>query len=262
MMRNDMTQFRPRSSFVIKLLLVFFSAVAAQPVLADTSSKIDPDARKLMEKMFTAYQNLQSYSGRMERSQEIKEEKTMSEIIYTWLKFKRPNLISVITKYGSYTVKSICNGKILFAANSKERSKYLKIAAPEGTHAFEKVFYEGDAFAPGMGIAMVARGENPLQTFDKAFTELTIGTPEIIGGTPVETVVAKIGTEPITQKIIYSIGRNDCLLRRVKFIWPLSEGRTWVLTKTHYDVKINPDLPNLTFTFSPPPKAKPVKSLP
>jgi hypothetical protein len=43
--------------------------------ISSPSSKVDPEAQYLMEKMFAAYQNLKSYSGRMERSEETEEEK-------------------------------------------------------------------------------------------------------------------------------------------------------------------------------------------
>ncbi|MDQ3814849.1 MAG: DUF2092 domain-containing protein, partial [Armatimonadota bacterium] len=89
-----------------------------------------------------------------------------------------------------------------------------------------------------------------------------VGQPDTMAGVPVETVVAQLQSGEEKGTVTYYIGKEDHLLRRVTTRTPKTATEPAIeTTETHFDIRINPDLPAATFTFVPPSDAEPVASL-
>lgn len=229
------------------------------PGAAVPADRIEPAAKELLERMAGAYKSLNSFSGRVELSH-----------IRCKVLFKRPNRIVVEADEAQVNAallfpvsRIVSDGRYLFAVSPRDRSRYRKTAARPGGSMVERAIND---VTLGCILRELLQGREPLKLMLAAsptvrLKSLSTGATDRISDVPVETVIAVIGDPKQGEAILsFAIGQEDHLLRRFTMSIADSRGEPLTRTETHTQVQANPELPDSTFTFSPPPGAKAVSA--
>lgn len=220
------------------------------------SAKVDANARKKLDSMAAAYQGLRSYSGTVEvNGVGVPNFPSRRSTIV----FKKPNQAVVVTTDSAGVTQTVTNGTHLFAASTREKTRYLKAPLPPNAQPIPLAIGEGGAAGLGLMPLLVA-GADPLAPLAKTLRSLAPGPPNTLAGVPVDTIIAVVnGSRGDTAKITYAIGKSDHLLRRMNITQTVN-GKPISLTENHANIKANPALSASALAFTPPPGAQAVAS--
>lgn len=213
------------------------------------ASKIDPEARALLEQMAKAHQALTSFSGTMDFSmkQGGKTTKQQAKIAY-----EKPNKARIITNNptNGAAVFTVSNGTSLFQTISTDKNGYHKGTAAPNAKAIEQVFGASKAAGIGLFPMLATNPKAGDEVLPPGVTALVHGPDETINGTLCDVLTASFGPTPDTQvSLVFGIGKTDHLLRRLSLTQPT--GEKLGLNETYSDVQANPALPPSTFAFTP-----------
>ncbi len=223
---------------------------------AVSSATIGPKARTLMNQMAVAYRSLRSYSGTVEE----KETGTPQAISKrTMVAFRRPNRAVVVAADTSgKTWRSVSDGKNLYFVYPQDKNQYRRWALKPG-QPLSMYLILARAMTKHIA-AGLSSGQFMSEPPPPSVKSVTLGPPGEVNGVPVETVVVT-PRSPEEPTWTFAIGKKDRLLRRLTMSLMVN-GKLAMHTETHSQIKINPTLPDTTFTFRPPPGAKEVLSPP
>jgi outer membrane lipoprotein-sorting protein/cytochrome oxidase Cu insertion factor (SCO1/SenC/PrrC family) len=213
-------------------------------------AKVDAKARKLIEKMSAAYADLKSFSATISTQGGGPEVPQFTST----LQFKKPNFARLETRAKDAKLTVTSDGANIFILRSDSDKVYIKMPAPQSFTGMIGLVLET---AGGIGIGptnLLLTGGDPLPS-ERLLKTLTVGEPGTEGGVPVERVAGSLEGQPGKQpKFEFYLGKDDHLIRKVTLEAPGSV--SGVLTETHSDIKVNPELPTSSFTFTPPPGSK------
>ena len=248
-----------------------FSRIAPKSPPA-ISSATAAEAQDWMQKMFDAQQRLTSYSALGEKTEEIQDEPGGPTRVTAEIRYKLPNLISLVTTAPSDSGKAhtvaVCDGQWFSAQKTSVGGIYMHIPAPKGRKAYDQacsIFVtEDNFFSPGLGLEMMMRGESPLAFLKQAASNFSLSPDSVVGDTPVKVVYIPLAVtasgEPL-QSITYMIGRDDFLFRRLIWKEILPGNRTHLVIQTLSHIKPDGDIPASAFLYTPLPHARAVTTL-
>ncbi len=257
------------------------NAAAPAKNAAGADAKIDPAARRVIERALAAYRNLRSYSGLMEMS-------TTTPPGVRWggesqraiIAFQKPNRanVTILTEQGLW--QSVADGTNTYTVTPLSRTKYIKTAIPAKRRTITGAFgYDNQLMTLGTGwFGNIAAGDERMvwrmldsydfETRKSTLQSVRLGKAETVAGVPVDSVIVinihrgrvTGETEPRVRRsrLLLSFGKRDHLLRR--FIME-SSGRAGssnsseapiVTVETHSGIVANADLPDSLFQFTPP----------
>lgn len=229
----------------------------AAPAASDVASSgsIDPKARALINQMVMAYRSLKSYSGN------VLVRGTGQPGLFplnATITVKKPNQIAIVVTKKQDTTRILSDGTHLFTLSSREKTHFVKMAAPDGAEALPRVIALSGVAGAG-ALPILLAGQNPLAPSEQFLKSLSVSQAGTAGNTPVETVEAQFEGPQGKATFMFVIGKEDCLLRQMTITQTMG-GQSSSFVETHTDVKANPNLSEAAFVFVPPPGAKEVAS--
>jgi len=247
----------------IALAIVFCGTVrslqAAEPV-------IEPAAAEAIEQLSTLYKSTRSYSDITTLSAaRDKRAPAAVEIDFDFsakIGWVRPNRVRAARVDARGIAHAASDGKTLWATQS--RLKDTVVQRPVTTTAITDALRE--IGVGGMGTGFIVEGHGVEWLKRQGLTSLKMGSPSKVDGVAMRTVVAGItfpagspGPAGARTTVTFYIGSEDNLLRRVTHEYVSAKTRIGFL-ETHTNIRLDPDLPDSTFAFSPPEGAKPVET--
>ena len=234
---------------------------AAPAPATDTPKSADSaEARAVISQMVKAHKALNAYSGTLtfmvdetaDKNGKVNTQK--SQIVY-----QKPNKARATTKnpLNGNDIMAVSNGTSLFQTVSADKGNYYKAPAPSDARAIGQVI--GAAKSGGAGLFPVLTSDTNAENevLPPGLLSLTKNPDGTVDGVAVDVLTATFGLsrdKPAT--LVFSIGKEDHLLRRLHFEQPGDGGKNIILDETYSDVKANPTLPASTFIFMPAPGAK------
>ncbi len=225
-------------------------ALLAGPMAAHAQlgSRIDPQARTLLDEMAAAHQALsgvratvvvQEYAATGARKRTIT------------LAFRRPNQAraAIADKTGP-VVQFSADGKNLIIYSVRDK-QYARQASPSGSDAIAEVLGQTGALLP----AFLARPALLTRLLVRPGVGVAGAKAGVVGGVAVDVVVV---TSPVTRRspgltLSLAVGRKDHLLRRLMERKAGSAGSPLtVLTETATRLTADPVLTTRDFAFTPP----------
>lgn len=211
-------------------------------------ASLDPEARALLEKMATAHKALTSYSSTLD-FQVVQGEQTQS--LKADLAYQKPNKIKVkLTQPDGAVVDIIGDGKFVYSTFSSEKESYIKQEAPSADILFRQVF---GRIGTGLLPLLTAHPDAMKNILPPDTLLLKKEAEGEVGGTAVNMITAVLGKAP-NPTVSFAIGKEDNLLRKVVLTIP-GEGGSRTMTEQYTNVKANPELTAVAFTFTPLPGA-------
>lgn len=219
--------------------------IGAPPEMPLDTSKIDPKAQQVLQRMSAAYANLKSLalSINLSGSPEVPR---MSATV-NW---QKPNRFAVSVMRGTSTMRTVSDGKTLFRTMSTQPKQYLKMEAPAQVQNLsgammaaatgEFIFSSLDSMLPAMRAPMV-----------RSLTLSEGETPE----TQIVTALGALRPDGTSDQFTFVVGKKDHLLRQVRASLARG-GKTIVGSETYSNLRVDPVLPAATFAFTPPKGAK------
>jgi RNA polymerase sigma factor (sigma-70 family) len=231
----------------------------------------DPEAVKLLDQMTAAYKGLSSYSGTIEVSGVLGGRPDPSAAGYALLAFQRPNKMAIKPIRDASAAGKPSRERFRQAIND---GKYSYFEGPQGSKTYYKrylieqlseVFSSADMIT--MWGTLLSSSDPFASLFQSNIKEqvtlesLKTAEPVEVDGVPADTVVAVAsGGNPgqrYVTTVAFAIGKSDHLLRQVTMTGKDTEGNVIATSTERYiGVRVNPDLPDSTFTFQPNPGDK------
>ena len=235
--------------------------VSAAPAAADTPKSADSaEARTVISQMVKAYKALNSYSGTLtfmvdetaDKNGKVNTQK--SQIVY-----QKPNKARATTKnpLNGNDIMAVSNGTSLFQTVSADKGNYYKAPAPSDVRAIGQVIGAAKSGGAGLFPVLISDPNAEKEVLPPGLLSLTKSPDGTVDGVAVDVLTATFGlTRDKPATLVFSIGKEDHLLRRLHFEQPGEGGKNIILDETYSDVKANPTLPASTFVFTPAPGAK------
>ncbi len=212
----------------------------------DSSTIVDPQAKKLVNQMLASYKRLRSYS-------DVTDVRFIGERpqapIRATTTFQAPAKIAVTENSLEGKTVRISDGVTYYRQSPNPEKKYLKepVLRQYGTLALMQQFPAGRYFT-----GMLAGIDPFLAPWGRAPKTLVLAKPGIIDNVPVHILVAQFVQGSERELVSYQMGTKDLLLRRIVVTTYNPNGSKNIMVETHSNVKVNPTVPPATFTFTPP----------
>jgi outer membrane lipoprotein-sorting protein/peroxiredoxin len=239
----------------VMLVALLFAAglcVTGTSVQAAEQPIIEPRARALIERMAARYKSAHSYSDVMTLSssggKQIPKDAADEYQFRAQVVWKRPNKARIVKYAATGVAHSVSNGKILWAVTPRHKGYYLQ--RPADFNSINDAMNEIGVGAPGLG--HIVEGQGVKWMVEQGLTSLKMGNAGIVDGAPVRRVIARFNF-PSGGRAIETlvVGAKDSLLRSVTQEYISDKGRA-TFTERHTNIKLNPVLPDATFTFALP----------
>jgi len=234
-------------------------ATAAPATAQPATAQIEPQARLLIDRMMAVYKGLKSYSGSMDMIAAAPAGETAPPPQHMAIVIQKPNRVSLKISGQDNAVTLVSNGTNLFAMSTSDKTKYLKTPLPSGPRAPGFMDFLRISGVDKSALGRLLEGLDP--TPDPRFMKsLSVAKDENVQGVAVDVVAADFEVAPVRGAIVFMIGKEDHLLRKV-IVTQTAGGKMGIITETHSDVKVNATPAANAFAFLPPAGAKPVASL-
>lgn len=228
-------------------------------VAADKSAPAKPGAQEIIKKMLDKYHSLTSYEGLATEVQVTKIGARENKVtIPARIIYKKPNKFVYRIESASPQLQrqSGCDGKTLWAFVPAAK-EYTNAPAPKDLNGLEKTFARTT-----MDPLAFLRGEDPVDEARdlRQLPDTKLDNKPMSQIAFTRSINASGGT--IAQKIEMLIGKDDSLLYKTtqhNIIESHGMKVDQTSTETHTGVKVNADIPDKTFKFTPPKDAKLVK---
>ncbi|MBV9867987.1 MAG: redoxin domain-containing protein [Abitibacteriaceae bacterium] len=246
-------------AFGVTILNMGISSVrAAEPAIA-AAPVIELPARALLESMATRYGALHSYADDM--TMDFKGVPDFPAEMRDEFKFRaqvawqKPNKAQIVKYTDNGTAWSTSDGTTLWASTPLHKGFYLK--RPANEHSIGDALNEIGVGAPGLGIIEEGQGVAWLER--QGLTSLKSGADATMNELPVHQVIAHLEfPDGGSADTTLAIGAQDGLLHRVTQEYTSPRGRMTVV-ETHTNIRLDPTLPDATFSFTPPAGTLPIQ---
>jgi outer membrane lipoprotein-sorting protein len=234
------------------ILIIATAAISATGCTRTRSGQGSREAEQLLAKVAAAYQGLQSFSERTTiRTQGTSSGDTVSSVAQTHFHYRQPNMI-YYKATGRTPLVWVCDGKRLITY-APEAKSYRQTDAPPGlTSFFRMVRFDN----PGLNELALLAGRQP----EGVLNHLRLGKDVRIEGAATRSVSGDIvslthaGKEKVEARQTLWIDTKTYMIRRnLVVVKRGNETTRW--DETMHEVRINPDLSDDEFKWTPPPGA-------
>ncbi len=273
-----------RANPVLPASMFVFKAPPGAVVTDDRPSgaEADPAAVALMTQMYAAYKALTSFSCSMEMTvhgpsygpsgMTIATSPVLSRATYA---IQKPYRVFITRTGSAGTAQAVSDGTTLYVTTTEPNGgnihrpgihalpdRYLKlpIQADAGNIAYNLSNFGGLPSYGGGQQDFVPQAILGWNVMPAAGYDWKLGVSGEISGEPVETVILRQASSNSSDYsvLMLAISRSDHLLRRVTTEYHQSGHPVQQEFDTFTSVKVNPALPALLFTFTPPPGSRSV----
>ena len=203
--------------------------------------QLDPAARRVLEEMTTTHQALFSFSAQLkvEAISDSRHETATASLVYM-----KPNKARVSVRRSDGTsALSVCDGSNRFYIAAKTRKKVKTDAGEKG---LLETLSEANLFIAPVFFYLTSRSA-PVRTILPGTAKvLGFGTPLTLDGVAVEVIAADVETPQGRARLIFSLGKEDRLLRRLE-VNTSYQKQNLSLVETYTEVKSNPKLDKRAF---------------
>ena len=237
-------------------------AAAPDTAKSDAPKKdaISADARAVIRQMAQAHKALKSYSGTLTFTVDETADKNGKKLTQVaQIAYQLPNKARATTKnpVTGADVMTVSDGTTLFQTVSTEKGDYHKAPAPKDARAIGQIIGAAKSGGAGLFPVLVSDPNAEAQVLPPGLITLVKNSDATMDGVVVDVLTATFGLTPDKPAIlVFSIGKEDHLLRGLHFVQTGDGGKTITLDETYSGVQANPDLPASTFVFKPAPGAK------
>jgi thiol-disulfide isomerase/thioredoxin len=156
--------------------------------------------------------------------------------------------MTVTTKGGGY--RTVSNGRTFYAVEASAPKKYYALPMPPeeaGPAGLMQYRAAGPIFTP-----LLAGIDTYSPPWGSPARSVTLGKTEVVAGAPADSVVLELPRPNPKITITYLIDRKSHLLRRA-VMKASAGGKSYSMTESYTDIKVNPAIRLETFTFIPKP---------
>ena len=207
--------------------------------------QVDPSAGMLLDRLVAAHQALFSFSAdvKVEAVSDARNETTQASIVYM-----KPNKARVELKLAQGArIVSVCDGTTRLYSDGK---KHQKLKAESGEKAIIETLSQTGLLIAPVFLYLTSRSA-PVRTILPGATKvLGFTTPTTLDGVLVDVVAADIETKDGKGRLVFSIGKDDRLLRRLE-INTSNQRQSLSLVESYTNVKANPKLDKKAFLLAP-----------
>jgi outer membrane lipoprotein-sorting protein len=206
---------------------------------------ISPAAQQVLDQLTAAHQALFSYSAqvKVEAISDARNETTTAILVYM-----KPGKARIEARLpgGKRTTLSVCDGtaRLVVAGTTRRRAK-----AEPGEKALIETLVQANLFIAPVFLYLTSRSAAVRTILPGAAKVLGFGPALVLDGVEVDVVVADVETAEGKARLVFSVGKEDRLLRRLE-VNTTYQKQSLSLVETYTEVRANPKLDSKVFRLA------------